>query len=297
MIIAFAGRLHSGKSVLAQICTKYGYQRIYFALPLKEMIAHLINGTVDDVNLQKTSHYEKILSERELNYISDETKIPIEIVRKTLQNKVFHNTRDMMQIIGTDLIRKYNADWHVNKIRDMMDKGKNYVIDDTRFPNEVKMIQEENGLVFFVVRPNLEYISNHESETSLRWQMFDTIIINDSNIEELKLRWETFLTNGIVESLTKRAKLISQIANDEQEQQKFLNNYDDLTIYRMLFINKEELTYDDMFSDPLIVNNIERLENYNNSLYRVYFKNKDVKVINNPLMIEDLKFFDNRPCS
>jgi hypothetical protein len=64
----------------------------------------------------------------------------------------------MLQFIGTDYIRKYNKDWHVNKIREMIDENTNYVIDDVRFPNEKKLIEDLGGDCWFVTRTTLENV-------------------------------------------------------------------------------------------------------------------------------------------
>ena len=294
MIIAFAGRLHSGKSALSHVCERYGFERIYFALPLKQLIAHLINGTIDDVNAQKRENYSIKFNDEQLSYISEETSIPLEIVKKTIGDVIFHNTREMLQIIGTDLIRANNQNWHVNKVRELIEDYKNYVIDDMRFPNEKQMVDELGGFSFFIVRLDLEQISNHISETSLRWQMFSQIIINDGKIDQLIFRWETFMENGLVNSINKRAKLISKIANSSKLMSEMMSSVNSLDTYKMLFINKEELMYDDKYTDSAVLSTIDKLETFENKIYRVYFKNSDVEIVSNPLMIEDLKFLDNK---
>ena len=207
---------------------------------------------------------------------------------------VFHNTREMLQYIGTDVIRFYNPNWHVNRIREMIESSKNYVIDDLRFENEKSLIEEMNGFMFFVVRPNLEQLSNHISETSLKWQMFSTIIINDDKIENLKFKWENFLKYGLIKSMTKRSKLIHDIANNETLKESLLESLDNLDTFKLFFINKEELTYNDKFRNPLIKEVIDKLENIENNSYLVHYKTGEKEMVTNPLMIEDLKFFDRR---
>jgi len=72
-------------------------------------------------------------------------------------------------------------------------------IDDVRFPNEREAILERSGEVFFIVRPNISDVSNHLSETSLKWQDFDDehIIINDNiSLEEFKLHFKLHYKNN-----------------------------------------------------------------------------------------------------
>lgn len=289
MIIGFGGRLRSGKTDLSRICEKYGFQRIYFALPLKQLIADLIDKTIDDVNELKNVENEYILNYDKIKFLSEETNIPIEIVEPLLAKKIFRNTREMLQYIGTDIIRKYNKDWHVDKIRNMIDITKNYVIDDVRFPNEKEMIQTNNGILFFVVRPILNNISNHESEISLKWQDFDNIIINDGGLEELRFKWDSFMKNGFVKSLLQRVQLINKLHIDYNFRTEWLTSNNRMDMCSMLFITKYEFNYVDKFlhKNDSIIN----IEAFNNSLFRVYYKNGDTEVVTNPLMIEDLKFY------
>lgn len=288
MIIAFAGRLRSGKTELAKICEKYGFIRLYFALPLKQLIADLLNTDINGVLNLKNTEINFQMNEEQITHVSNVTSIPIEVIKPLLENKIFKNTREMMQYIGTDIIRTYNANWHVDKINDMIDITKNYVIDDLRFVNEKEMIEKNNGIMFFVVRPYLAEISSHESENTLKWQNFSNIIVNDNNLEKFKFKWETFMSNGFVQSMINRARLLNTIQTDEKTYNKFINSNDEMSMYNMLFINKCEFTYDAKFLNPNI--QIDKLENFNNCLFRVYYPDGNIEIVTNPLMIEDLKF-------
>lgn len=291
MIIAFAGRLRSGKTELSKICENYGYERIYFALPLKRLIAHLIDGTIEDVNKLKNVEKNYKLDEEQLQYVSNETDIPFDTVKNVIGGAVFRNTREMLQIIGTDLIRGFNNDWHVNKVREMIDPTHNYVIDDMRFPNEKLMVDMLGGISFFVVRPNgLDNVSNHISESSLHWQEFSNIIVNDRSLDYLTFRWEQFMKNGIGESLMSRASLINKINTNLKYKEDFMSISNDMNMFDMFFINKCEYTYNPKFSMGDLTD-VEKIENFNNCIFRVYYKNGNIDVISNPLMIEDLKFY------
>lgn len=290
MIIGFCGRMRSGKTELSKICEYYGFERLYFALPLKNLIANLIDKTIDEVNDLKNVKSEYVLCNEKIEYLSNEIGVDIEIIRPLIENKVFSTTRELLQYIGTDIIRNYNSDWHVNKIRTMISNARNYVIDDVRFNNEKEMIEEMNGVLFFVVRPELSDISNHISETTLHWQNFSNIIVNDNHLGDLQFRWESFMKNGIVTSLMKRANLLNKLNVDEKLRESFLSSpKTSLTIFDLMFISRHLYTYDSKFS--VKNDNIEKIENFNNCIFRVYYKNGDAEVVTNPLMIEDLKFY------
>ena len=53
MVIGFAGRMRSGKTELAKICEANGYQKLYFALPLKQLCADILDISIDELNRAK----------------------------------------------------------------------------------------------------------------------------------------------------------------------------------------------------------------------------------------------------
>ncbi len=187
-IIAFAGRKRSGKGILSNLIKENTDNTVIVTIAnyLKLLCCDILS--IDyDMLLRKKDNGDilNVKSDyRWYNIISKRTNIPYEVVETELKDKVFKNVRELLQIIGTDLIRKYNPQWHVNcMIDDINSYGDDYtiVIDDVRFPNEREAIEKMGGKVFFIIRPNYFDVSNHISETSLRWQNFDSnsIIIND----------------------------------------------------------------------------------------------------------------------
>ena len=197
MILAFAGRKRSGKTTLAKLLQEEENAIIItIADFLKHLCCDLMNISYQELIEKKDNGYtfDIIPDERWFKIISKRTNINIEDVRKELENKHITSIRELLQVIGTDVIRKYNENWHVNK---MIEEIKSYsndkliVIDDVRFPNEREAILNLSGVVFFIVRPNISEVSNHSSETALKWQDFDYrhIIIND-NITEDKLKMD-----------------------------------------------------------------------------------------------------------
>lgn len=195
-IIGLCGRMRSGKSELAKICMKYDYERLYFALPLKQLCAKILNIDIEELNKLKNNNSEIFfsLTDDVCKVISKETDIPLDVIEKHCLDKVMETVRDMLQYIGTDLIRLYNNTWHVNEIMSMIDPSKNYVIDDVRFPNEKNMIEELGGDCWYVVRPTISSVSNHISETSLTWNSCgNKVIINDSTLSNLLFKWENIM--------------------------------------------------------------------------------------------------------
>ena len=81
-IIAFAGRCRAGKSELARVCEKYGYEKLYFALPLKQLCADLMDTTIDELNQAKADRIEVniTIGKDMCTIISEETNIPFDVV-------------------------------------------------------------------------------------------------------------------------------------------------------------------------------------------------------------------------
>lgn len=272
-VIGFAGRLQSGKTELAKICEEFGYVRLSVALPLKEMVATLLLETVEGVNMLKTAnnHYEFDQEDRE--YIAYRTQIPIDIINNKLTEKVFKNTREIMQFIGTDLIREYNSSWHVDELRKMMsDENGKYVIDDIRFPNERALIEELGGTCWFIIRPKLDNVLNHESETSLKWQEFSHILVNDKDVKTFQNGWRRFMENYNM-FLEKRTYALESIP--------------------CLGLHKEEI--EDLLISPWQLyyqeQDLSKLSYKDGGLYKLYIpKLKGCCAVLNPFIIEDFKF-------
>ena len=195
-ILSFSGRKHSGKTELAKICVKYNYELINFADSLKELVCDCLEITREYLEEYKDIivPYKYDLSMK-IKYISDKINIEESIV-STYLSQSFDSIREILQIIGTNLIRNHNNLWHVNKIKEkiLTNPGKYYCIGDCRFLNEKKMIEDLNGECWFIIRPNVFEISNHDSEISLKWNDFgNNIIINNINKEMLIQKWQNYL--------------------------------------------------------------------------------------------------------
>ena len=282
MIIGFCGRMRSGKTELAKICESYGYKKLYFALPLKQLCASIIDISIDELNRLKADNTDLSLyiGKDICDILSTETEIPYGEVASCCFGKTIHTIREMLQFIGTDLIRKYNEDWHVNRIRAMIREGVNYVIDDVRFPNEKKMIEDFGGDCWFVTRTTFENISNHESETSIKWnECWNKVIINDSTLPKLLFKWEVFMDNYEQSKITR-----------DREFERVLNNGTDeicpLSLLDVMLLPKALFTYTPKVIDK---KEIEKVEMNDDNVVFITYKNGTIEVIENPLNIEDLK--------
>ena len=69
----------------------------------------------------------------------------------------------------------------------------NWIITDTRFPNEAQAIKDAGGLVIRVDRPGVKPINDHPSEVGLDNWDFDYKIANVSDLKALTGTVETIL--------------------------------------------------------------------------------------------------------
>ena len=193
-IIAFAGRKRSGKGMLAKGMREYSPNVVIIAVAdsLKLLCCKLLKITYDELTQMKDdgTTFEAKVDDYWVSTIKHEVKISDNIIRNEIGGRVFTNVREVLQIIGTDLIRKYSPDWHIDKT---IERIKSYgddkivVVEDVRFPNEKRRIEEIGGDVYFIIRPNYWDVSNHPSEKALKYTDFNDnrIIINEYSKEQM----------------------------------------------------------------------------------------------------------------
>lgn len=109
--------------------------------------------------------------------------------------------RQFLQELGTDACRNglhpntwvnaLMADYKPPKLS--QDSPSNWIITDTRFPNEAQAIKDAGGIIIRVDRPGVKAINAHPSETGLDDWEFDHKIMNGSDLTALSFTVETIL--------------------------------------------------------------------------------------------------------
>ena len=280
--------MRSGKTELAKVCQEMGYRKLYFALPLKQLCADILDISIDGLNQAKNdgTDISLYIGDDICTILSEETDIPLEQVKETCYGKTLHTVREMLQFIGTDLIREYNTDWHVNKVKEMIDTNYDYVIDDVRFPNEKRMIESLGGDCWFVVRPTLDNVSNHVSETSLTWHnCWNKVIINDGTLSYLTFRWGSFMAN-YEQSRKARDKEFSRILDYGLASEMNKMSQDDISYLDMLLLPRCMFEYSPREIQKEDVKTIKKLESGD---VQIDYNDGTFEIITNQLVIEDLK--------
>lgn len=114
--------------------------------------------------------------------------------------------REFLQKLGTDACRNglHTNTWvnalmadYENTITGLDSEGNdaypNWIITDTRFPNEAQAIKDRGGIIIRVDRPGVKAINAHPSETGLDDWEFDHKIMNGSDIVSLMFTVHTIL--------------------------------------------------------------------------------------------------------
>lgn len=208
MIIALAGRRHSGKSILSQTLLDRGFIKLSFATKLKKLVAELYDWNVED--LYNNNKDEKLSApvkwtEGIAKQLQQKINTDINLFK---EEKTFNKIREALTYIATEILRDtVDIDFHVKSILDQIEPDRNYVIDDLRFQNELKYLKELNATCIFVFRPNyFENYANIASEIGLRRQDFEYVLINNSSKETLVNKFNVFIS-GL---LSKKIKPISR---------------------------------------------------------------------------------------
>lgn len=106
--------------------------------------------------------------------------------------------RELLQKIGTDAIREgLHPDAWVNAVMsdyrkasidiagDVFELEPNWILTDTRFPNEFKAVKDSGGIMVRVDRPDVKPANDHPSEVALDNHKFDYHIYNGGSILDL----------------------------------------------------------------------------------------------------------------
>lgn len=301
-IFSFSGRKQSGKTELSKICKEYGYEIINFADPMKNLICQIFKISRQELEDKKDNLQYIKLTYDNLSYLVENTGIPIEIYKN---NKTeFNSIREIMQTLGTDILRKHNPEWHISKIKEYintgLNKNKKYCFGDTRFINEKEFLESLGAECWFIIRPNNFNISNHISETELSWYDFNRNILINFNLESTIIKWRKYINLHFNENIDIKKEILNE-TNLKIIRNKLiylLNNYDinELPLKKnqinwlcnKLLIYKSNDLNEYIFKDLTIQNSYlyGQLETNgfvysNNKECSIVFEHRNKKIVNN----------------
>ena len=185
-VIAVTGKTGSGKSEVIRPYQEKEYKLIKFADTLKDLICNLINVDREFIEAHKDDLKDYAISNMQL---ASALNLSVEDITSIRDSNTYHSIRELLQFIGTDIIRKYHPSWHIDNLKAKIVDGNNYCIDDLRFLNEVAPIKELGGTIIRIIRPDQEDdrddVTSHQSEVEQGSIKADHTIINDGTLEDL----------------------------------------------------------------------------------------------------------------
>jgi hypothetical protein len=187
MIIGVCGLIGSGKGTVADILVdEHSFRKISFADSLKDAISNVFGWprSLLEGDTEKSRDFRELVDP----WWSERLGIPDLTPRWILQQW------------GTEVCRNsFHSDiWILSLERKLMMGDGNVVIPDTRFPNEIDMIQKLGGQVWHVKRgEDPEWFARyrnrgmippdiHPSEWAWARSEFDQTITNDGSLDDLR---------------------------------------------------------------------------------------------------------------
>lgn len=186
--VAFIGPIGVGKTTAASYLEgEHGYARLSFARPVKEVAANMMNVFV------RFAHDRQVLGMR-----SEPVRWDADLIDSMKSNP---GVRRLLQVVGTEIGRDMYGEnlWLDLFLRDYWKTPGPIVVDDARFPNEVKLLKAQGFIIVkmnyapsrepSVIRDNQ---SRHASEASLG-SVYPHEVIAEDDLPSVRERIEAIL--------------------------------------------------------------------------------------------------------
>lgn len=194
MLIGFLGKKGTGKDTCCDyIASKYQFEKIAIANPLKEAIKILFDFSDDQVygnSKENKDEYWNIEPRKVLQYIGTD------IFRNKI-NELIPNVENNFWIYCLE--KKYllpRAQGVIKTQLNDISKKNNIIISDIRFQNEIDLIHKYNGIIIKLNR-NTNYLDSHESEKNIDYLQGDFLIDNNDQIDKLYQKLDLIMENII----------------------------------------------------------------------------------------------------
>lgn len=211
MIITLSGTKRSGKSTAAKILTeKFNFTEIALADPLRYICSKVfeipIETFLSDELKEKQFEYPLALTSNDLGHIEAivEHEWGYNIDEATHirfshhEGQTFANPRQILQYVGTELIRGEIDDNIFLKLADRRINGidGNVVVSDVRFELEQMWAKNRGALMVLIKRPSLNLPKDsHVSENQLNDETnFNTVIMNDEGLSRFQLELDSYFS-------------------------------------------------------------------------------------------------------
>lgn len=174
-LIGLTGYAGSGKDTFAKsLLLRGGYHRVGFADAVKEMALVLDPLLlIPEPDADNFAYLTQLVS----TYGWEEAK-------------KFDSVRKYLQILGTDAVRSIigNDAWiraAEAKVVGHLREGRNVVMTDVRFPNEVAFVHSYGGVMVRLKRDGVDAVNSHISDTGIDDLPVDQVVFNNGTIDDL----------------------------------------------------------------------------------------------------------------
>jgi len=165
MIIGLAGYAQSGKDTVANYLSEFGFTRIAFADPIRDLLYEMNPLVKDGYRVQGVVDA----------FGWDRAKVE------------YPELRNLLQTLGVGARKTFGDDFWVAQALNKVDFKNDFVITDVRFPNEAVAIKRlAPSQVWRIVRPGVDAVNLHESETAMDDWRYDQTFFNAGSIEDLR---------------------------------------------------------------------------------------------------------------
>ena len=185
MIISISGKKGSGKNTVAsifQLIKSEGYIEIKSSYnePYNQSIERIIKSNLATPLLELSSGWEQ----KSFAYkIKQCVSLITGCTLKQLESQEFKQSmwndisyREFMQKLGTEVGRNIYENIWVDALLQEYTEDKNWLITDTRFPNEMETLRKYNTVFIKVICEDCETVDTHVSETAIDHYKFKNII-------------------------------------------------------------------------------------------------------------------------
>jgi len=176
ILIGLTGYAGTGKDTVRSLLEQdHDFDGIAFADPIRDMLGVLL----DSMEIPRDWMIERDLKEQDIPSLGV-------------------SYRKMAQALGTEWGRALNSDLWLDiaaeKIRVCQQYGNpGVVISDVRFVNEAQWIKAQGGLIWKIIRPDVEPVREHVSEDLVASLPYDYVIDNRGTVENLAMAVDSAL--------------------------------------------------------------------------------------------------------
>lgn len=226
-VIGLIGKKGSGKDTVAELINEFKpMKRVTYADKLKNVCSSVFSVPLNKFNDRalKESQFNlpvQITLEQMYDLVS---KYNLDVKKNLLRTHVgiiLNNPREVLQYVGTNVLRSIDEDIHVKQVQFTEDS----IISDVRFQNEIDHVKNNEEIEYhsvFISR-NTERTDLHASEDVVSLQEGTYILDNNGDLNELKKNVKKMLTDiGILAKIkskksTKKVEKKVEKSTDEKD--------------------------------------------------------------------------------